>query len=46
MKDLDPVSGQQRARRAAWLKGEAQPAGETERGAVRFDGTNPSEARP
>ena len=27
MKDLDQVTDQQRARRAAWLKGEAQPAG-------------------
>jgi predicted metalloprotease with PDZ domain len=46
MKELDPVSGQQRARRAAWLKGEAQSASETQRGAVRFDDANRSEARP
>jgi hypothetical protein len=26
IKDLDQVSAQQRARRAAWLKGEAQPS--------------------
>ena len=28
VKDLDHVSAQQQARRAAWLKGEAQPAGD------------------
>lgn len=27
VKDLEPVTPEQRARRAAWLKGEAQPAG-------------------
>jgi predicted metalloprotease with PDZ domain len=35
VKDLDPISTQQRARRAAWLKGEAQSTLETDSGAAQ-----------
>jgi predicted metalloprotease with PDZ domain len=31
LKDVDNVTAQQRARRAAWLKGESEPAGDSKR---------------
>jgi predicted metalloprotease with PDZ domain len=31
LKDVDNVSAQQRARRAVWLKGESEPAGDSKR---------------